>query len=129
MKITQVKQLHESLSGMMLKRLPIKMAFAVQKNYKVLQDVVDFANEKQNDIIRNYAKRDDNGEIIQTEDGKGIVLEDPEGFIADTDELMGTDMPIEFTKISVSDVERCDEDKFDSLTPSEVGALEDMLEE
>ena len=129
MKVSQVKQLHESLSGMMSKRLPIKMAFAIQKNYKALQEVVDFASEKQDDIVRKYAKRNDNGEMVQTEDGTGIILADHTGFVTDMEELMNADMPMEFTKISMPDIERCDEDMFDSLSPSEVGALEEMIEE
>ena len=50
------------------------------------------------------------------------------GFVEEMEELLHTDMPVEFVKIPMSEVERCDEEKFDSLTPEEAGALEEMIE-
>ena len=38
-------------------------------------------------------------------------------------------MEIEFVKISMADVERCDEERYDSLTPNDLDAIEDMIEE
>ena len=128
MRIDDARNIYESLSTLMTKKLPIKMAFAIQKNMKQIKEIVDFSSEREGEIIRKYAMRDENGEPQRTEDGERILINDAPLFIEDMDELTNTEMPVELTKISMSDIERCDEDRFDSLSPSEIGALEEMIE-
>lgn len=129
MKILKVKEINEKLSIITTKKLPIKMAFAIQKNAKKIKEIVDFANERQNDIIERCAEHDDKGGYVPSEDGRGIKIADAETFIKEMTELMETDMDIEFVKISMADVERCDEERFDSLSPTDLDAIEDMIEE
>ncbi len=129
MKVKEARTTFEALQGLMAKKLPIKMAFAVQKNEKKLREVVEFADKRQNDIVEKNAKRNDKGEMIPSDDGKGILIDDRESFIAEMNELVDTDMPVEFDKIAMSDIERCDEDRFESLSPKELSALECMIEE
>lgn len=127
MKIKKAKETNEKLSTITAKKLPIKMSFAIQKNAKRIKEIVDFANERQNDIIDRCAERDDKGEYVPSEDGQGIRIADAETFMKEMNELMETDMDIEFVKISMADVERCDEERFDSLTPNDLDAIEDMI--
>ncbi len=127
MKIKKAKETNEKLSTITTKKLPIKMSFAIQKNAKRIKEIVDFANERQNDIIERCAERDDKGNFVPSEDGKGIRIADAETFMKDMNELMETDMDIELVKINMEDVERCDEERFDSLTPNDLEAIEDMI--
>lgn len=129
MKVKDARKTLEALQGLMSKKLPIKMAFAVQKNEKKIREVVEFADKRQNDIVEKNAKKDDKGEMIPSEDGKGILIEDREAFITEMNELVETDMPVELDKVAMSDIERCDEDRFESLSPKELSALECMIEE
>ena len=129
MKVKDARKTLEALQGLMSKKLPIKMAFAVQKNEKKIREVVEFADKRQNDIVEKNAKKDDKGEMIPSEDGKGILIEDREAFITEMNELVETDMPVELDKVAMSDIERCDEDRFESLSPKERSALECMIEE
>ena len=59
MKISKAKETNEKLSIITTKKLPIKMSFAIQKNAKKIKEIVDFANERQNDIIERCAERDE----------------------------------------------------------------------
>ena len=127
MKISKAKETNEKLSTITAKKLPIKMAFAIQKNAKKIKEIVDFANERQNDIIERCAERDDKGGYVPSEDGQGIKIADAETFMKEMTELMETDMDIDLVKISMADVERCDEERYDSLTPNDLDAIEDMM--
>lgn len=128
MRIDDAQNIYDSLESLMSKKLPFKMAFAVQKNMKQLKEIVDFFNDREVEIIRRYAQKDENGDLKRSEDGERILIDDAQSFVADMDELTNTDMEINFIKLSMSDIERCDEDRFDSLSPSEIGALEEMIE-
>ena len=128
MLIKDVRQTYDAIQGIMNKKLPIRMAFAIQKNAKLFREIVEFADNRQNEIVQKYAKRDESGKYVMTEDGEGVMIEDQESFIDEMDELAKTDMPLEFLKIAMSDVERCDEDRFDSLSPADLGAIDEMIE-
>lgn len=129
MKIGKARETYDKMQSIATKRMPLKMAFAIQKNAKKIKEIVDFANEKQNEIIERFAKRDDKGNFVPSQDGKGIEIknEDGKAFMEEMEELMNTDMEIEFAKISMADIERCDEERFDSLTPNDLEAIEDMI--
>lgn len=127
MKISKAKETNEKLSTITTKKLPIKMSFAIQKNAKRIKEIVDFANERQNDIIERCAERDEKGNFVPSEDDQGIKIADAETFMKEMTELMETDMDIDLVKISMADVERCDEERYDSLTPNDLDAIEDMI--
>ena len=129
MKIIKAKETNEKLLTITTKKLPIKMSFAIQKNAKRIKEIVDFATERQNDIIERCAERDDKGNYIPSEDGKGIRIAEAETFMKEMNELMEIDMDVELVKISMADVERCDDERYDSLTPNDLDAIEDMIEE
>lgn len=129
MKIKDARKSHEAIQTLMTKKLPIKMAFAIQKNAKQIAEIIEFADKRQNEIIEKSAQRDEKGEYVQSEDGKGIRIADVQTFANEMEELAETDMPVEFVKITMPDVERCDEDRFDSLSPAELDAIECMIEE
>jgi len=129
LKISKAKEINDNLATIVTKRLPIKMSFAIQKNAKKIKEIVDFANERQNDIIERCAERDEEGKYVPSKDGQGIAIADGETFLKEMNELMETDMEIEFVKINMADIERCDEERFDSLSPTDLDAIEDMIEE
>lgn len=129
MKVKDARKSHEEIQTLMKKNLPIRAAWAIQKNAKQIAEIIEFADKRQKEIIEKYAQRNDKGEYVQSEDGKGIRIDDVQAFAAEMEELAETDMSVDFVKITMSDVERCDEERFDSLSPAELGAIEDMIEE
>ena len=128
MLIKDARKINDCMAGLMGKKLPIKMAFAVQKNNKKIQEIVEFADERQNDIVQRCAKRDEDGNFVAGSDGKGIAIEDVQTFMTEMNELNGTDMDIDLVMISMLDVEKCDEDRYDSLSPNDMQAIECMIE-
>lgn len=58
------------------KSLSIKTAFGLTQLSKVAQEHSAFYREQFEKIINTYAKKDENGNIIKTEDGNGIQIEE-----------------------------------------------------
>ncbi len=66
------QQVYNELSGM---RLPIKVAYGLQKIYNGLKQDNEFFETRIKEIINSYAKKDENGNPILTNDGKGIEVD------------------------------------------------------
>ena len=67
------QQVYNELATM---RLPIKVAYGLQKLYNALKPDNDFFDNRIKEIIEGYAKKDEEGNPILTSDGRGIEVEE-----------------------------------------------------
>ena len=73
-------------------------------------------------------KTNENGEIMTEDDC--YIMEDKERFGKDMSELLNIETEVEIHTVSISVVEKCDEDpKYDSLTMAELDVIDFMLAE
>ena len=56
--------------------LPLKAAYKLNKIRKAAEKEGDFYGEKFQEIIDKYAKKDENGELVFSEDGSQIMIKD-----------------------------------------------------
>lgn len=126
MKASEIQRVYTELTSIRAKRLPIKMSFVISRNLKKMEDVVQDIETKRSELIKQYGEKDASGDLIIEEDDR-IKLTDTAAFIRDFSEILEADVTITLDKISLEDVEKCDQDGYDSLTVEEVGALSCML--
>lgn len=113
------------INGLTTKKMPIKLIYAIRKNYDVVEKMY-------NNYIETLRKYLDNNNIeyganfeindIKDEETKKVLNEEINNLLQDENE-------IEIKTVSLSELEKCDEDKYDSLTYEEVNALYWMVEE
>lgn len=125
MKARGIEKVCNSLTNIRQKKLPVRMALILGRNLKKLGEALKDISEQRDGLIERYCDRDEDGNPI-IENGQ-IRLADTT-FWDDEKELYDIDIPIELEKISMADIERCDEEKFDSLTVDELSAMECMIE-
>lgn len=110
------------------KSLPVRLAYAIKKNVAAVQEAVSAYTAEREELIRRYAKKDENGEIMTEDDC--YIMEDKERFGKDMSELLNIETEVEIHTVSISVVEKCDEDsKYDSLTMAELDVIDFMLTE
>ena len=56
--------------------LPLKAAYKLNKIRKAVEKEGEFYSEKFQEILNDYAKKDENGELIFNEDGDQIMIKD-----------------------------------------------------
>lgn len=128
MKASDIEKTYRGLQGIKSKRMPVKMSFIVSRNLKKMEDVVMDIDGKRNDLAGLYGEKDDKGELKV--DGNGqIRIEDPVKFMNELSEVLNAEIEITLDKISMADIEKCDQDGYDKLTVEEIGALEGMIAE
>lgn len=110
------------------KSLPVRLAYAIKKNVAAVQEAASAYTAEREELIRRYAKKDENGEIMTEDDC--YIMEDKERFGEDMSELLNIETEVEIHTVSISVVEKCDEDsKYDSLTMAELDVIDFMLTE
>ena len=102
--------------------LPLKVAYKLNKIRKAVEKESEFYADKFQEIIHTYAKIDENGEIVFSEDGSQILIKD--GMVEECNnaltELQGLEVQIENYNLSIDDFGedlQCTPDQLNALMP------------
>ena len=57
-------------------KLPLKVAYKLNKLKKAVETEGEFYSNKFQEIVDTYAKKDENGQIVFSEDGNQIMIQD-----------------------------------------------------
>ena len=125
MKLLVVQQCYRVIELMKQKKLPVNVSFIIYRNIKKLIPIIQDIENNRKDLLQKYMKKDDNGNPVITDNKYDLT--DLNAFNKQMNELLNTDINIDFDKISKFDIQRCDEDKFDSLTLEEIAVLQDFM--
>lgn len=105
--------------------LPLKAAYKLNKIKKAIDKEGDFYTEKFQEIVDKYAKKDENGEFVFSEDGEQIMIKD--GMIDDCNkeltELQELSVEIETYGLTIDDFGEGIE-----CTPDELAVLMPFME-
>ena len=102
--------------------LPLKAAYKLNKIRKAVEKEGEFYSEKFQEILNDYAKKDENGELVFSEDGDQIMIKDDmidECNKALTD-LQNLEVQIENYGLSIDDFGEdleCTPDQLSALMP------------
>lgn len=104
------------------KALPLKVAYKLNKLKKAVEENGEFYSTKFQEIVDTYAKKDENGEIVFSEDGSQIMIQD--GKIDECNEaledLQNLTVEIDNFNLSIDDFGEnleCTPDELEALMP------------
>lgn len=102
--------------------LPLKGAYKLNKIRKAVEKESEFYADKFQEIVHTYAKTDDNGEVVFSEDGSQILIKD--GMVEECNkaltELQNLEVQIENYNLSIDDFGEnleCTPDQLNALMP------------
>lgn len=120
----QVNGLNEALTELKDKTLPFKLSLIIAKDLAILANEIEFYIEQERKFANDYLQKDENGMFIQEREGVFKIIEGKEEECrAARVELDKFTTEVELRKIPLSLIENLE------LTPSQVGALEIIIEE
>lgn len=98
------QQIYNEISTL---KLPIKVSYGLNKIMNGLKDDIDFFNSRLQEIVTDYSDKDENGNPILTEDGRGIVVSDEkkEECNQKIQELYTTEITPPATNLTIGDLE------------------------
>ena len=102
--------------------LPLKGAYKLNKIKKAVEKEGEFYTEKFQEIIEKYAKHDDNGQLVFSEDGNQIMIKD--GMVEECnkalEDLQNLEVEIETYGFNLNDLgedTECTPDELEALMP------------
>ena len=102
--------------------LPLKGAYKLNKIKKAVEKEGEFYIEKFQEIVNNYAKKDENGNLVFSEDGNQIMIKD--GMIDECNQaltdLQELEVEIENYGLSLADLgedAECTPEELEALMP------------
>lgn len=123
----QLINIFNGMPGIRKKQLPVKIGFAINKNISAMEDAAEAYTTEQRKILDKYCEKDEFGQFKT--DGDEYVLTDRKAYSEEMNELLGIESDIQIHTVSLDEIEKCDSDKFDALTPDELSLMEFMIEE
>lgn len=131
MKITnrQVIEFVNSVSANKLasKRLPVKVAYAISRNLDKMNNIITSYETARKTLLDQYAEKDEEGKA-KVKDGNYVIQEDQkQAFSDEMKELLEVENEIDLHTINMDEVEKCDTDKYDSLTTADLMTLDIMI--
>lgn len=131
MKITnrQVIEFINNVSANKLasKRLPVKVAYAISRNLDKMNNIITSYETARKTLLDQYAEKDEEGKA-KVKDGNYVIQEDQkQAFSDEMKELLEVENEIDLHTINMDEVEKCDTDKYDSLTTADLMTLDVMI--
>ena len=102
--------------------LPLKGAYKINKIRKAVEKEAEFYSEKFQQILKDYAKKDKEGNLIFSEDGSQIMIQDDKIIECNKalEELQALEVEIENYNFTIEDLGEgieCTPDQLDALMP------------
>ena len=102
--------------------LPLKGAYKINKIRKAIEKEGEFYSTKFQEIVNTYAKKDDNGDLVFSEDGEQIIIQDDkiEECNQALAELQKLEVEIDNCNLTIEDLGEnleCTPDELDALMP------------
>lgn len=113
----------DAFSRLITKEMNLNTACSIAKNIKEMDVIKKVIDEKRNSLVKEYAKKDPDGNIIINNDGSVGSITNIGEFNSKMSDLLSQEIDIEITKISKSDLSNI------PISPMDILSLEKCLEE
>lgn len=112
---------YDNLTALANKEVDLLTACTIAKNINALALSRDVINKKRDNIVLKYAEKDENGNVIQKENGN-LNITDIEKFNTEITEILETEIEVEIEKISIEKLQEL------KVSPAEISSLLDIME-
>lgn len=114
-------------NGLAKKRLPVKIGYAISRNLNNMDGILNSYEDARQKLIDQYAEKNEDGTMKIKDNVAVIAPENSKAFSEAIDELLAIENEIDLYTINMDEVEKCDTDKYDSLTTADLMTLDIMI--
>lgn len=114
-------------NGLAKKRMPVKIGYAISRNLNNMDGILNSYEDARQKLIDQYAEKNEDGTMKIKDNVAVIAPENSKAFSEAIDELLAIENEIDIHTINFDEVEKCDTDKYDSLTTADLLTLDIMI--
>lgn len=122
MKSYKIMEMYKALEKLTKADVDLKTAVALARNFEAITTPAKLIDQRQQDLMKEYARKDDNGEVIQGEKGE-VTIDSPAEYFAKLQDILETDLEIELKLIKLDKLADI------KLSANDILALDPILEE
>ena len=125
--LKEISDKYQAFNTIIAKKLPIKLSYAISKNMTTLEDEAKVIDDNRIKLAQTYAEKNEDGspKVINN----SYVISDLESFNKELNEYYKSETNIEVCKIDSNELDKLDDPRYDTLSPSEIMTLQFMLED
>lgn len=101
MKLQTIETLQSSLTQLKSQEMPLRLSYKFSKLLSKIEKDSEFFTEKTREVILKYAEKDENGDLVQTEDGNVRIqtgkIEEANKAMMELNDIEVEDINITFT--------------------------------
>lgn len=120
LKTNEITGIYNALSQLMDKEIGFGTACKMAKAIRELEPIVKLYEQKQSELIQAYGEKDDNGELIHTDNQYRIG--NIQEFTKKLNEVSGADVEVDIPTIATNELDEL------KVTPALVLALDKIIE-
>lgn len=108
MKLSEILTFQDFVGTFTDRKLPIKIAYAFQKYEKQIEPSLEFYRNKIQEIVANYAEKDENGNPVLINEGRGISVKEEfrEQCEKEITELYSLEVDVDPMNFTIEDLEK-----------------------
>lgn len=103
-KAIEITAINETLSRLADENLSLKTAITIAENLEAFNTSNTVIEKKRNDLIKKYAKKDENGNFVQAGEGQ-VQISNPEEFSERINEIYETEVEVEIKPFKMEELE------------------------
>lgn len=112
-------------SGIVSKRLPTQISYAIHVNVEAFKPIFTAYSAKKTEMLDKYAEKDEAGNPVIIDNQ--YKIENPQDWNSEMRELLLAEIEVNVSTISEEILDKCDLPKFDSLSAAEFSAISFMI--
>lgn len=124
--MSQILTFRQHVGFFLNQRLPLPVAYKLTKINNAVDKEAEFYQEKFNEIVDKYSKKDENGNVVFSEDGEQIMIQDD--LISECNQALEELMDLE-TEIDTFNLKIEDFGDNIECTPADIDAIAPFLSE
>lgn len=125
--LLEVKQKYTVLNNLGDKKLPVKLSYAIGRNFLRLKEEVDVIDSTVKSLLEQHAEKDENGIPKKRENGTYEIIDETH-VDAEYKKFLKEEVEVTIHTVPESVLEEMEDGRYDVLTIAEIVALDFMLE-
>lgn len=128
-KLGMLNDMRMKLMAVQNKKFPVRVSYAIMRNREAIEKEHAAYESQRIQLCEEYAAKNENGKPIIKDCAYEIQEDKKINFNKELKDLSGEEVDIDIRMVPASEMEKCEEDRYDIPTGADLAILGFMLEE
>lgn len=123
LKGNELLNIYDAFENISTEKMDLNTSFIIAKNIKEISIAKELIDQKRNELIQNYAEKDEQGNVISPSDNGSIKIINVQEFTEKLNELLTSEVDVNIDTVSKKSLSQI------KVSPKDILSLMDILSE